>query len=211
MERLWTPWRYDYITGVKKTRWAGVPEVLDGWPGPEPVGQADPNGNGGTGSGGCVFCNIIAAADYAIAQGMATEDAERAVHLVARGPTCFLCLNAFPYSTGHVLLVPYRHVDALAALTQEEAQEMIGLAQQVERVLGEVYRPEGMNFGLNLGEAGGAGIAAHLHTHALPRWVGDTNFMTVTAGTRVLPEELATTWAKLRAAWPQPANFSTPK
>jgi ATP adenylyltransferase len=132
---------------------------------------------------------------------MPPEDAERAVHLVARGPSCFLCLNAFPYSTGHVLLVPYRHVDSLAALNPDEAQEMIGLAQQAERALQMVYRPAGMNFGLNLGEAGGAGIAAHLHMHALPRWVGDSNFMTVTAGTRVLPEALDTTWEKLRAAW----------
>jgi ATP adenylyltransferase len=134
---------------------------------------------------------------------MAAEDAERAVHLVARGPTCFLCLNAFPYSTGHVLLVPYRHVDSLAALSSEEAKEMIELAQKVERVLGMVYHPQGMNFGLNLGQAGGAGIAAHLHMHGLPRWVGDSNFMTVTADTRVLPEALDTTWEKLRATWPR--------
>lgn len=175
--------------------------MLNAWPGPGPDPEAAPDSS--LGSGGCVFCNIVAAADYAIAQGMAAEDAERAVHLVARGPTCFLCLNAFPYSTGHVLLVPYRHVDSLAALTREEAQEMIELAQQVERILAEVYRPRGMNFGLNLGEAGGAGIATHLHLHALPRWVGDTNFMTAIADTRVLPESLGTTWEKLRAAWPK--------
>ena len=203
MERLWTPWRHEYVTGAKSTRWAGVPAALDAWPGPQPDPEGIPDASAGRESGGCVFCNIIAAADYAIAQGMSAEDAERAVHLVARGPTCFLCLNAFPYSTGHVLLVPYRHVSSLAALTTEEAEEMIGLAQRVERVLGAVYRPHGMNFGLNLGEAGGAGIAAHLHMHALPRWVGDTNFMTVTADTRVLPETLDTTWEKLRAAWPR--------
>lgn len=201
MDRLWTPWRHEYVTGAKKTRWAGVPAALEDWPGPQPDPEGTPDGSAGRQSGGCVFCNIVAAADYAIGQGMAADDAERAVHLVARGPTFFLCLNAFPYSTGHVLLVPYRHVDSLAALHQEEAQEMIHLAQKVERVLGAVYRPQGMNFGLNLGEAGGAGIAAHLHMHALPRWVGDTNFMTVTADTRVLPETLDTTWEKLRAAW----------
>ncbi len=200
MERLWTPWRYDYITGQKQTRWPGVPDAL-AWPGPRP----DPEGAPDTGdpAGGCVFCNLIEAADYAIAQGMAADDAERAVRLVARGRTCYLCLNAFPYSTGHVLLVPYRHVDSLAGMNADEAQEVIAMAQQVERTLGEVYRPAGMNFGLNLGEAGGAGIAAHIHMHALPRWVGDTNFMTVTADTRVLPEALDATWAKLRAAWPR--------
>jgi ATP adenylyltransferase len=203
MERLWTPWRHDYVTGAKKTRRAGVPEALDAWPGPQPDPEGVPDVSAGREPGGCVFCNIIAAADYGIAQGMAAEDAERAVHLVARGPTCFLCLNAFPYSTGHVLLVPYRHVDSLAALSSEEAKEMIELAQKVERVLGMVYHPQGMNFGLNLGQAGGAGIAAHLHMHGLPRWVGDSNFMTVTADTRVLPEALDTTWEKLRATWPR--------
>lgn len=199
MDRLWTPWRYDYVTGTKNTAWAGVPEEL-GWPGPRPDPEGSPDGSSGE-PGACVFCNIVAAADYAAAQGMPAEEADRAVHLVARGATCFLCLNAFPYSTGHVLLVPYRHVDSLVALTAEEAQEMISLAQKVERTLGAVYRPAGMNFGLNLGEAGGAGIAAHLHMHALPRWVGDANFMTAVADTRVLPETLDTTWAKLRKAW----------
>ncbi len=199
MERLWTPWRYDYVTSAKKAGWAGVPESLNAWPGPQPDPEGTPDPSAP--SGGCVFCNIIAAVDYAIAQGMSADDAERAAHLVARGPTCFLCLNAFPYSTGHVLLVPYRHVSSLAALTHAEAQEMIALAQQVERTLDTVYHPAGMNFGLNLGEAGGAGIASHLHLHALPRWIGDANFMTVTADTRVLPEALDTTWEKLRAAW----------
>ncbi|HWB33013.1 MAG TPA: HIT domain-containing protein [Acidobacteriaceae bacterium] len=202
MERLWTPWRYDYITRAKQSGHPGVPEALSAWPGPQPDPEGGPDSSAPPGHAGCVFCNMIAAADYAIDQGMAADEAERAIHLVARGPTCFLCLNAFPYSTGHVLLVPYRHVDSLAALTLEESREMMALAQQVERALTAVYHPSGMNFGLNLGEAGGAGIAAHLHLHALPRWVGDANFMTVTADTRILPEALDTTWEKLRAVWP---------
>jgi ATP adenylyltransferase len=205
IDRLWTPWRYSYITGAKGSGRPGVPEALSAWPGPPPQsvmdGSPDPGDDTSSGHHGCVFCNLIASVDYAMAQGMAADDAERAAHLVARGPTCFLCLNAFPYSTGHVLLVPYRHVDSLAALTSEEANEMIALAQRVEQVLAAVYQPAGMNFGLNLGEAGGAGIAAHLHMHALPRWVGDANFMTVTANTRVLPEALDTTWERLRSAW----------
>ena len=213
MERLWTPWRYDYVTRTKGRTRPGVPDALSAWPGPalsqqncaesSPLAQSDGNPDPAAPDSGCVFCNMIAAVDYAIAQGMAVEDAERAVHLVARGPTCFLCLNAFPYSTGHVLLVPYRHTDSLAALEPDEAQEMITLAQHVERAHTAVYRPAGMNFGLNLGEAGGAGIAGHLHMHALPRWLGDTNFMTVTADTRVLPETLDTTWERLRAVWNQ--------
>jgi ATP adenylyltransferase len=143
---------------------------------------------------------MIAAVDHAVANGMPAEDAERAARILVRGPLCFLCLNAFPYATGHTLIVPYRHVDSLAALPAPAAQEMMALAQRVETVLREVYSPSGMNFGLNLGEAGGAGIAAHIHMHALPRWIGDTNFMTVTADTRVLPEDLDTTWSRIRAA-----------
>jgi ATP adenylyltransferase len=144
---------------------------------------------------------MIRAVDYAVANGMTEAEAERAVHLLVRAEHCFLCLNAFPYGTGHILIVPYRHVPSLADLAGSEAEEMIGLAQQVERVLRQVYQPDGLNFGINLGEAGGAGIAGHLHMHALPRWIGDTNFMTVTANTRVLPETLDTTWERIRRAW----------
>jgi ATP adenylyltransferase len=132
---------------------------------------------------------------------MPVAEAEMAAHVLVRGKTCFLCLNAFPYTTGHILIVAYRHVDSLAGLPPEDAQEMMALAQRVERVLRAVYRPAGMNFGLNLGRAGGAGIASHIHMHALPRWIGDTNFMTATADTRVLPETLDTTWIRIREAW----------
>jgi ATP adenylyltransferase len=189
MERLWTPWRYEYVSRDKGSSRPGVPEALNAWPGPE-SGDCD-----------CVFCNMIAAVDYAVAHGMTREEADKAARVLVRGELCFLCLNAFPYATGHILIVPYRHVDSLAALPPDEAREMMELAQRVERVLRAVYRPAGMNFGLNLGDAGGAGIAGHIHMHALPRWIGDTNFMTVTADTRVLPETLDTTWARVRAAW----------
>ena len=189
MDRLWTPWRYEYVSRAKDSSCPGVPAALNAWP----ESGADHNN--------CVFCNMIAAVDYAVAQGMVVEEAEKAAHLLARAKHCFLCLNAFPYSTGHILIVPYLHVDSLAALPVEDAQEMIGLAQRVESVLRTVYQPAGMNFGLNLGEAGGAGIAGHIHMHALPRWIGDANFMTVTADTRVLPEALDTTWSRIRQAW----------
>ena len=188
MDRLWTPWRYDYVSRAEEPSRAGVPAALRAW---SDSGAEDLN---------CVFCNMIAATDYAIAHGMAAEDAKKAAYILYRGPTCFLCLNAFPYATGHTLIVPYRHVDSLAALEPAAAQEMMALAQRMESVLRAVYRPAGMNFGLNLGEAGGAGIAAHIHMHALPRWIGDTNFMTVVADTRVLPEALGTTWTRLRNA-----------
>lgn len=189
MDRLWTPWRYEYVTRAEDSSRPGVPTALDAW---SASGAEDLN---------CVFCNMVAAADYAVAQGMDRNDAEKAAHLLVRARSCFLCLNAFPYTTGHILIVPYRHTDSLAALEPNEAHEMISLAQRAESVLRTVYTPAGMNFGLNLGQAGGAGIAHHIHMHALPRWHGDTNFITVTAATRVLPEALDTTWERIRQAW----------
>jgi ATP adenylyltransferase len=141
---------------------------------------------------------MIAATDYAIAGGMPVETAERYSHIFYRGRHSFLCLNAYPYATGHVLILPYFHTDSLAAAPPEAAHEMIELARTVERALRSIYRPNGINLGMNLGEAAGAGVADHIHMHVLPRWIGDTNFMTVTAETRVLPETLDTTWEKLR-------------
>jgi ATP adenylyltransferase len=187
MDRLWTPWRYSYITGAETHgRRKGVPDRLDGWP----AGQ----------DRHCVFCNMIAALDYAVESGMSADEAEKAVYLVERGALSFVCLNAFPYGTGHVMIVPYEHTDSLAALPAAVAQEMMRTMQRVERCLREVYKPGGMNFGLNLGEAAGAGIAEHLHMHGLPRWSGDVNFMTTIAETRVLPESLEVSWGKLREA-----------
>ena len=185
MERLWTPWRFAYVTG-KETMGSrkGVPEELAGWP----MNQDKD----------CVFCNMIAAVDFATGSGMNEESAAKAVYLVYRGVFCFVCLNAYPYATGHVLIVPYEHTHSLAALPGETVQEMMLMMQQVERCLREVYQPDGMNFGMNLGEAGGAGIAEHLHIHGLPRWSGDVNFMTTIADTRVLPETLEVSWSKLR-------------
>jgi ATP adenylyltransferase len=99
-----------------------------------------------------------------------------------------------------VMIVPYEHVDSLALMSPEAAREMIETAQLVETCLRQVYQPDGLNFGLNLGEAAGAGVANHLHMHGLPRWSGDVNFMTIVAETRVLPETLDITWSKLRRA-----------
>jgi ATP adenylyltransferase len=186
MDRLWTPWRYSYITRSEPQARTGVPAALNAWP----TTEADDKH--------CVFCNMIAAVDYAIAQGMPRETAEQAARIIHRGEHCFLCLNIYPYSTGHLLIVPYQHLASLAALPSEAAHELIALAQRAELALRTVYKPDGINMGLNLGEAAGAGIADHIHLHALPRWSGDTNFMTVTAETRVLPESLDVTWANLR-------------
>jgi ATP adenylyltransferase len=186
MDRLWTPWRYSYITRADPQARTGVPAALSAWP---PSEAEDKH---------CVFCNMIAAVDYAIAHGMPRQDAEQAAHIIHRGRYCFICLNAYPYSTGHLLLVPYQHIDTLAGLPTEAAQELMHLAQRSESALRQTYKPGGLNMGLNLGEAAGAGIAEHIHMHVLPRWIGDTNFMTATAETRVLPEPLDVTWAKLR-------------
>lgn len=190
MDHLWTPWRFAYVTSAETAIRPGVPRGLEAWPG----------------DFGCVFCNLIGAVDYAIANGMNAEQAESAAGLVLRARHCFLCLNAFPYTSGHVMLVPYAHLDRLAALPPQAAQEMMELAQRTERVLERVYTPHGFNFGMNIGQAAGAGVAGHIHLHAMPRWMGDTNFMTTVAETRVLPEDLETTWRRLRQGFAEEAS-----
>ena len=194
MDRLWTPWRYNYITGAQTSHEAkgrkGVPRALAEWPGPADPAESE-----------CVFCNLLGSVEWSIANGIDPNAAERAGLIVARLRDCFVCLNAFPYSSGHVLLVPRQHTDSLAKLAAEQAAELMAEAQNVERILRRTYNPDGINFGMNLGEAAGAGIADHLHLHGLPRWFGDTNFMTVAAETRVLPETLEDTWERLHTAW----------
>jgi ATP adenylyltransferase len=191
MDHLWTPWRYAYVTQPKdqnpdtREARAGVPAQLAAWPGDHH----------------CVFCNLIAAADYAIEHGMPVEEADRAANIVLRGTTCYVCLNAYPYSSGHVMIVPYEHEGSLGVLASETAQEMMALSQRSIRAQEHVYSPDGFNMGLNVGTAAGAGVAGHLHMHVLPRWLGDTNFMTVTSDTRVLPEMLEYTWQRLREAF----------
>ncbi len=185
MEHFWTPWRYNYVTMAESAVRPGVPAALKAWPGDK----------------GCVFCNLIASVDHAIEAGMDREAAEAAGGIVLRAQQCFICLNAFPYTSGHVMVMPYAHLDRLARLPEETAHELMDLAQLTERVLDRVYTPQGFNFGLNVGQAAGAGVAGHLHLHAMPRWVGDTSFMTTVAEARVLPEELDTTWRRLRTAF----------
>src|SRR5581483_1648870 len=136
-----------------------------------------------------------------IEQGMPGGEAEEAAGLVLRGRDCFICLNAYPYTSGHVMVMPYAHLDRIAKLEANAAHELMDLAQKTERALEQLYKPHGFNFGLNLGQAAGAGVAGHLHMHAMPRWIGDTNFMTTVAETRVLPEDLETTWKRLRATF----------
>lgn len=195
MDRLWTPWRYSYISREDSGSRKGVPPELADWP-----AEFDTD---------CVFCNLLGATAYAVQNGMDLVAADRAARIVYRGQHCFICLNAFPYSTGHVLLLPYEHLDTLAALPAASAIEMMHLAQRTETALRQAYSPNGLNFGFNLGESAGAGVAGHLHMHALPRWVGDANFMTVVAETRVLPETLETTWQKLHRIFTLQATADT--
>jgi ATP adenylyltransferase len=134
--------------------------------------------------GGCIFC------------GAARDETDTLT--VARSERAFALLNRYPYTSGHTMVAPYAHIGDLVELDPATLTEMMGLAQKVVRALQQAYQPHGFNLGFNLGEAAGAGIADHLHLHIVPRWRGDTSFMTVNAEVRVLPEELGETCAKLR-------------
>jgi len=137
---------------------------------------------------GCIFCDALAAND----------DAK--THIVFRGAKNFVLLNRFPYTSGHVMVVPYAHVAELSATEPDTLADMMRIAQRVQSALENTYHPQGYNLGMNLGRAAGAGVVGHLHLHVLPRWSGDANFMTVVGETRVEPEDLSTTWEKLRKA-----------
>jgi ATP adenylyltransferase len=182
---LWTPWRYAYVTESDRKKRQGIPDELSSW----------------SGDTGCVFCNIARSTQHAVASGMDPLAADRAALVVFRAAHNYVCLNRFPYTSGHIMVVPFDHQASLADLPAPAAQEMMDLARLAERALTRLYRPDGFNFGLNLGKSAGAGVAGHLHLHALPRWTGDTNFMTVTAETRVLPEDLFVTWERMRDAF----------
>ena len=144
--------------------------------------------SGGANDDDCVFC--------AAAEG---HDDSKSL-IVLRSQKNFVILNRYPYTSGHVMVVPYAHQATLTASDPETLAEMMTLARRLEAVLADLYRPDGYNLGMNLGRAAGAGIAGHLHLHVLPRWIGDTNFMTTVGETRVQPEELATTYERLRGA-----------
>ncbi len=160
MERIWAPWREEYVTGAGKK---------------------------GAQRGGCVLCRTL-------------EKARRPGSLVAHvAPLSFVMMNRFPYNAGHVMVAPRRHVGSLAAATAEELSEIMALTRRLEGILGKAYKPDGINLGMNLGKSAGAGVADHIHLHVLPRWTGDTNFMTVVGETRVIPEDPAKACARLRS------------
>jgi len=133
----------------------------------------------------CIFCDAL---------GM--DDDQKAL-IVLRGKHNFVILNRFPYTTGHVMIVPFAHIADLAGCDPSTLAEMMHLAQRVEAALAANYRPEGFNLGMNIGRCAGAGVAGHVHLHVLPRWTGDTNFMTAVGETRLEPEDLSLTFEKL--------------
>lgn len=143
--------------------------------------------SGAVKSSECLFC----------AKARETDDVK--AQIVHRGQHCFVLLNAFPYTSGHVMIAPYDHVDQLQKLVPPAAQEMMDLMQKMEGILRELYHPDGLNLGMNLGKAAGAGVADHIHMHVLPRWIADANFMSVIGETRVNPEALETTYQRIRA------------
>jgi len=147
---------------------------------PEPTGGADE----------CLFERLAAV----------TPDADGLI--LARNEHAFAVLNAYPYSSGHLMVAPLRHESTLAGLSRDEATAVMGLVQDANAALLAAYRPDGINVGANIGRAAGAGIPGHVHVHVLPRWAGDTNFMTTVAEARVLPEPLSQSYEKLRAEWP---------
>ena len=156
VERLWTPWRMEYMSGADS-------------------------------ASGCFLC----------ARPAEERDAENLV--VLRGARAYAILNLYPYNTAHTLIAPYAHEGDYGRLDAETATELTALTQRLVRGIGAEYRPEGFNIGMNLGRVAGAGTPDHLHVHIVPRWGGDTNFMAITAETKVLPETLAQTYLRLRA------------
>lgn len=180
LDHLWAGWRSEYVSGLPSVANAGLspePDTMDDHPLDDPER--------------CVFCRIAASGPPSADNGV-----------VWRGETTFAVLNAYPYASGHLLVMPIRHVRAMADLTATEGGELWNDIRDATAALEAAYHPEGVNLGANFGRAAGAGIPRHLHFHALPRWLGDTNFMTTVAGARVLPETLADSWARLQQAWP---------
>ena len=137
-------------------------------------------------SSGCIFCDAAAA------------DPAGESLVLGRSPLAYVILNLYPYNNGHLMVVPNRHVGSLAAASADELTEMMRLTRDAEIALTEAYQPQGINIGINLGRPAGAGIVDHLHVHLVPRWTGDTSFISVVGNTRVLPEQLGQTAARLR-------------
>lgn len=186
LERLWAGWRSTYVrssgddgrTGSGKVSAEGAPGVTD------PVD-------------GSVFTRILR-----------SDLPDDETHIVHRARTCFVIMNAYPYATGHVLVIPYREVADLELLEDEESAELWAVVTDAVRAVRRAFAPEGINVGVNLGRPAGGTVPEHLHVHVVPRWIGDSNFMTAIANTQTLPESLVGSAARLRSAWPQSSSAS---
>ncbi|MDQ1446027.1 MAG: adenylyltransferase [Acidimicrobiaceae bacterium] len=198
LDRLWAGWRSEYVAGATDRDAHADDPHADDPHADDPQANADTaddaDAAGADGTARCVFCALAA-----------STKAASETRVVWRGTHCFAVLNAYPYTSGHVLVMPLRHVSELEQLTLDETAELWAGVTTAVVALKTAYRPEGINLGANMGRAAGAGIPAHFHVHALPRWTGDTNFMTSVAEARVMPEPLDVTWQKLTAAWPSGA------
>ena len=172
LDRLWAGWRTSYMDEV----------TADGNAGRSPAE-------------GSVFTRILRAVE-------AGELTDESAYLVHRGSEAFAILNAYPYGTGHLWVMPFREFGSLEELSAEESADVWRLINDAVVAVKAAYRPQGVNVGFNLGSAAGAGVPTHIHGHVLPRWDADSNFMTTVAEARVLPEPLSVTWRKLTAAWP---------
>jgi ATP adenylyltransferase len=157
-ERLWAPWRLEYIKSEKPDE--------------------------------CIFCRALA------------SDDDAGHYVVNRGEHAFVMLNAYPYTNGHVMVSPYRHVPSLEELDEPTLLELMTLVRSSMGAIRDAYGPEGFNIGVNQGKVAGAGVEEHVHMHVVPRWGGDTNFMPVIADTRVLPQSLEDSYRELTASWP---------
>jgi len=146
----------------------------------------------------CVLCRVPAETD------------DPGNLLLWRGERCYVLLNLYPYNNGHLMVAPYAHLADLGALEPATAAELMALTQHCVRALRRVYAPQAFNIGMNLGRVAGAGIADHLHMHVVPRWQGDMNFMPLLGGTKMIPEALAETYARVRAAWQEEARLAGP-
>jgi ATP adenylyltransferase len=142
---------------------------------------------GGAGASGCVFCDIL--------KNSAPDEEQ---FILKRGKFNFVILNAYPYGTGHLLILPFEHIADLDAADKQTTDEMMDMMKRAQTALKEVYSPDGFNLGMNLGRSAGAGVAGHFHMHVLPRWTGDVNFLTAIGETRTMPESLAATYQKLK-------------
>jgi ATP adenylyltransferase len=163
VDRLWSPWRDDYISASSSQPQTEKPA--------------------------CVFCSLLS-----------DSSDDESKFILHRARYNFIVLNLYPYVSGHLLIVPFAHLGELDAAPKETTDELMDLTKRCQTALREVYQPDGFNLGMNLGRAAGAGVADHIHLHLMPRWTGDANFMTTVGETRVLSEDLKTTYQKLRSS-----------